>query len=340
MRNSERRSSISNRDPSGAMLPPLIPRSLDSFRGEAARRRGFTLVELVVVLAIIAVLVAMIVPGANAMLRDRKITDAETLLQGMLKTARADALRAEAVETGLLFFVDASGRQRIVGLRKEARHIGEPAWENVFIINADRSFALPDPIRVVPRYAIEPDDPQNQPRRFSDTELANNDFNQPPPPYNEPQRHRNVFSMIYAPDGQLVVGRDVLVLDEDADSDGFGDVTDMTVNQPQAPAQKYYTRDDQSKEFPPEKTGKTVPVLNPPPEEEFLFIVVDPDNAQTALNFASVDGLLVYDDDVFREQSDPAGKRAYLLESARPYYVNRYTGEIIPGARGENATGS
>lgn len=307
-------------------------------RGSQEQRRAFTLVELVIVLAIVSLLLALIVPATNAMFRDRKFADAETLLQGMLKTARADALRAEGVETGLLFYLDAGGRQRVVGLRKETRHIGEPAWENVFVITPERTFALPAPIRVVPRYAVEPPDPDDDAHTFSDVELANNSFLDPTPPYNANQRHRNVFSMTYAGDGQLFVDRIVLVMDQDADGDGYGDVTDMFGAGKDDPADHYFDREGERQEFPPlNGLPSTVPDKKKPgvQEDEFPLVIVDPAEPKTALNFPSVDGLLVYDDDTFREQTDAAAKRAYLLETARPYYVNRYSGEVIPGPRGE-----
>ena len=57
---------------------------------------------------------------------------------------------------------------------------------------------------------------------------------------------------------------------------------------------------------------------------------------QTAINFPSVAGVLVYDDDLFGRLSDPEAKRDFLLRSARPLYVNRVTGQVLAGPLGQN----
>jgi hypothetical protein len=55
-----------------------------------------------------------------------------------------------------------------------------------------------------------------------------------------------------------------------------------------------------------------------------------------ALNFPSVDGLLLYDDSVFNEFTDEEEKREFLLSTGAPLYVNRMTGSLIRGPAGEN----
>ena len=65
------------------------------------------------------------------------------------------------------------------------------------------------------------------------------------------------------------------------------------------------------------------------------FLIFDELAGEVAINFPSVDGLLVYDNSVFRSLDLAEDKRDYLLESAQPFYVNRYTGAIIRGPRGE-----
>jgi len=212
-----------------------------------------------------------------------------------------------------------------------------PAWDSVFEITDDRSVSLPAPMRIVPRYVVDdPNDPLAKPYDvFADIELANNDFSTLPTGGNQAQRHRNVFSIVYSPDGNLLVNRKILIQDIDADDppDNRGDRTGFEVGpgdlsatidpDPTATTDEYYTRDDTQKKKLP--IGVAIP-----------FLVRDNSTDDTALNFSSVDGLLVYDDSLFNEITDPAQKRDFLLRTAQPLYVSRMTGNVIRGPIGEN----
>ena len=172
---------------------------------------------------------------------------------------------------------------------------------------------------------------------FDDLELANNSFDSPSAsPFDQAQRHRNFFTVIFSTSGELLVDRDVLIQDEDEDGDGLGDRTGLTVgigptlgNPTTLPTTiDYYLRDGVRASFLASQDGVIEPIE---------FLVVDPDPAQDiAINFPSVDGLLVYDDALFNELPDPATKRQFLLDTATPLYVSRYTGMVIRGPVGEN----
>jgi hypothetical protein len=211
-----------------------------------------------------------------------------------------------------------------------------PRWRNVFTVSGDRTYALPTPMRVVPRYAVC--GAQGTPTAcagydetsalFSAEELANNDFANPPTGTHVAQRHRNYFAIVYSPDGELEVDRDVLIRDVDADCDvekpTGGDITGIRVGAADCTAlvPNYFNW----------STNQAQPIGTP--GVEWLVTGAD-NNATNAINFPSVDGLLVYDDSLFNEAGDATAKRKYLLESAQPFYIQRLTGAVVRGPVGE-----
>ncbi len=348
---------------------PLVSRrtphgcSASVFRNRSSR--GFTLVELVVVVAIIAILVAVVVPGATSMWEQRKRADAETLIRGVLMTTRAAAVRETGVESGVLFYLDADGVQRMIAIEQDPNCLacpqedqtaadalkdqGIPELEicaNVFRVTGERAHQLSRPIRVVPRYVVENDrpGPADDFVTFSADELANNNLLNPPIGSNKNQRHRNYFTLVYSGAGQLVVGRNVLIRDDHlggpATSDlppgrGRGGITAIEIGHDPAQGcrkgakvKEYWGADDLKKTLDPRPSfGAGGPATVP-------YLVADA--ADVAINFPSVDGLLVYDDSLFESYSDPKDKRAALLDSAQPFYVNRLTGAVVQGPAGEN----
>ncbi|MCH8250929.1 MAG: hypothetical protein IID36_00600, partial [Planctomycetes bacterium] len=264
---------------------------------------AFTLVELVIVIAVIIVLTAVILPSVTELWAERKLADAENTLAGSLMTARRNALLADRGESGLLFVVDPDGVQTIYPIEHQNQKNPNTQTEYVlasrhrFVILDKQALTLPSPIRVVPRYAVLPgtgDDEDNW-LRFSAEELADNKFPEPamngPGPagdeYQEGQRHRNFFTIVFSNDGQLLVRRDVLIVDADADADGFGDRTGLLVSNPiQYGPQR---SEGAGTDIDPENTE--FPVIGD--------LIVDGASDLRAVNFPSVDGLLVYADSVF-----------------------------------------
>ncbi len=300
--------------------------------------RAFTLIELAIVVAIIVTIVTLIVPSATAMWENRKLVDAENVLRGLLSTARSHARRTSGLESGLFFYVDGNGVQRIVAIGQDEENAGSIAWQDVFRVNADRTYSFSAPFRAVPRYVVNPTgtDPNDAVYTFSVSELANDVSIESPTPsgVNQAQRHRNFFTMIYSKEGQLLIRRDVLILDEDRTGNGFGDVTGLLISYDKSgdlpDVDERFTQQDLKVNIDPTATGI--------PPEKIPYLVTDIDGI--AIDFPSVDGLLVYNNSAFSElTSDPslaAETRDFLLNTGQPFYVNRWTGAVVRGPLAEN----
>jgi len=320
-----------------------------------AAYRAFTLVEMIVVIAIVAILVVIGLPAAQQLWENQRRVDTVNMIQGMLTTARAKAIQGGEAETGLFFFVDDKNAQRVVSIRRAEpsrlndRLVSEGydapggagdsnyrrALENVFEVTLDRAYTIPSPIRVVPRYVVETkDDNQflDDWDLFTPAELANNTFEVLAAPADNNQRHRNFFTIVFTPGGEVRPKRDVLILDVDTlvDTQARGDVTGLRVGFDPTTGKgtvgRYYlpNRTAAFKQLGDGQTAVTLP-----------FLVHDADTADAAINFPSVDGLLVYDESLFNEFTDPNNKRDFLLRTAQPLYINRLTGAIVEGPVGE-----
>lgn len=333
-----------------------------------ARRGAFTLTELLVVIGIVVLLALAAVPAINQMWEQRKISEAETILRGALMNARQRALGT--TEAGLLFYLDSAGVQHVVLIQRtdeplSARYdeSGNPKYTTVDpldpsvrvdLISSSRfeivpgvQFTMPKPIRAAPSAALL--DPARNARRdrqlsferFSDAELVNNDFDAPVGLTGqeefEPQRHRNYFALVFSPLGQQLINRDILVYDEDGETDlagamGYqrGDLTGArtlpTVTKYAAGSYDFVQYKEKPRDLDASNTRANLAHL----------ITVTMAGEDVAANFASVRGVIVYDDGQFME-SAPGTHRQYLRETARPYYISPTTGDVIRGSIGSEA---
>ena len=317
-------------------------------------RQAFTLVEMVVVVAVVLVLVGLVLPAATTMWNQRRISEAQNTVQGLLRSARAKAFQGERGDVGLFFYLDDAGQQQVVTIARnpfdpddppdsaqatagageltaESAWRTDPCWRDVYTVASGGRQSMPASMRIVPRYAIA-EQPQNDPdshKYFSDEELASENFAAPIGNRDQAQRHRNYFSVLFSADGQVLPERDVLIRDLDRDSDdssapeyGKGDITGLEVSKKDNPPTGHYLANGQANVFGPDCN-------HPEP------VVVDP-GTQIALNFRSVDGLLVYDDSLFREAPAPADKRGVVVNTAQPFYIHHLTGAVVKGPAGEN----
>lgn len=312
--------------------------------------RAFTLVEMVIVLAIVLVLVTLVLPAASTMWRQRRVADAQNLISGLLMTARAQALQSDFGESGLFFYVDDKGTQRVAAINQDSQRVTiadagsrkrypyidpqlREAWANVFSVVPGKTYALPSPMRVVPRYVVDrPDDarfaslPNASSLTFSDEELVNNDvYRTAAPNSDQAQRHRNFFTIVYDANGRLEIGRDVYVRDIDSDptANPGGDITGLRVPPSSTMVENGFAL-NATQAVPLDPTGQSVTV-------DQLVI----DDSQTAITFPSVDGVMVYDDSEFALAGDATQKRELVVNSGQPFYVHRVTGTVVRGPIGE-----
>lgn len=295
----------------------------------AGHRKGLTLVEMIVVVAIIVVLLAAALPTLNATWDERKAADTETKLRGALASVRARALNDR--ERGLLFVVDPVTDSQLLyeivadpydpndpaDMGTDGPAASEQAAANRFRVVDTRVIRMPRPYRVVPRYVLE--DPSGDPGKvWSEDELARTDYRAST---DEAQRHRNFFTAIFRPDGELRVGRSVLIRDPDkAGDDDLGDLTGLPV----ADTAKWWQYD-----VDPPGVKDLDPVAGNLGLQDVLV-----DELDVAINFPSVDGFLVYSDAVFADQPTPADGRQHLIDRGEPLFVARLSGEVIRGTAG------
>ena len=337
----------------------IIPHS--AFRIPHSPRCGaFTMVEMVVVVAIIVILVTLVAPAASTLWAERKQAQTENAIQGLLMSARARAVQSDGRESGFLVFLDEEGNQHLAPIERIHRDadivhrvesclpqnqrgvfgglldpLGQVAWQNIFVIRDEPDQVLPAPMRIIPRYAVDREgaNPATRHLAFSDAELSNHDFANPPG--DQAQRHRNFFSIVFSTSGELLINRDVLIMECNADhaetaaaGSKLGDRTNLAIGAASPYVSTYFSRD------PNGPTGTETPIDIGASSNTFPNLIVAGDSQTTAINFASVDGLLVYDDAAFRELPD-AEKRTLLERAARPIYIARYTGTVVRGPLGE-----
>jgi hypothetical protein len=320
---------------------------------------------MVVVVAIITILVALVVPAAATLWNQRKLADAENTIQGLLMNARAKAVAA-GTKHGLFFFVDGEGVQQVRLIRQVdvvdlARRdlLGldpKDTWnyvsatagyrltlENVYEIAEGRSGSIPAPIRASPRYIVAPTGPENW-DFFSDPEVGNNTFASLSGGTDNAQRHRNYFTLVFGTEGQLLVREPVLIIDqnkvnraarfEDNPEIGIGDITGLPVGDNSTnPKDPYEPTVDEF--YPDQDPGQPPECIDPDRTrcQKVSLLIVDDKNV--AINFPSVDGVLVYDDSLFVQFPTDKDKRAYLERTGQPMYVSRHTGTVLRGPVGD-----
>lgn len=300
------------------------------------RHSAFTIMEMVIVVAIIVVLVTLVIPNVSALWNQRKLADAENTISGLLTSTRAKALQS-GHDRCLLFFVDDQNVQRVVTIVQDPAKASDPSgsglkWQNIFVVSDERGYSIPSPMRAVPRSVIYREEDEGDMTTYSTLEIANTDFARPATA-DSIHRHRNFFSICYAGDGRLLVGRDVLLLEKDDDGNRIGDITGLAVGEP-SEVKDYHAVEGQGSSA--QAVKKQIDPLGGTSMKDGEYVVSDAIAGNVAINFPSVDGLLIYDDSLLAGIETPDDKRKYLLDYGQPFYIHRMTGAVVRGPVAEN----
>jgi prepilin-type N-terminal cleavage/methylation domain-containing protein len=314
-----------------------------------ASRKGFTLIELVVVIGVISLLVAISLPSVSGLITDSNRAGAVNTIKGLIKSARARA--TNNVESGLFFFLE-NGVQKIVfieaypadftdsnndpsddpDLNFDGSNAPIVEWDAAdrFRIAADQVYRIPRPYRFAPLAVL--DDPEAT-GDWTDRELSNDVYddwaflndNDPSTEADGSENHRNFFTILFGSDGRLIVGRTVFISDmpdaediiELAQDGASGKVTRLFVNN----CRNFQDVEGDQGNF---SNGVGLPHV--------VFSSDGSNNNRVALNFPSVDGALLYDDEIFQNTSEDAGaRRTFLTDAGRPFFISPLSGAVIAG---------
>lgn len=300
----------------------------------ASVRRGFTLVEMVVVVAIIVLILGITLPAVSRMWDERKESSAINTLQGAIRVARRIASTPDRGEAGLFFMVDALGSQHIYIIEQEplsstddlTRIEAELASANRFRIVDGRDYTIAKPFRIAPVETVnraEAVAADNDYLKFSLEELAYNGFEQPPAhDWQSGQLNRNFFVVVFDKSGALTYQRPVLIHDPNEDGENgnnlLGDRTGLKVGD----VDKFCDLEQSNCEDP-------LDLIENNNDAELKDMVLAPGNADIALTFASYRGFVLYDDETFNRLVDPQNKQQYLVDHGQPFYIVGLRGQLV-----------
>jgi prepilin-type N-terminal cleavage/methylation domain-containing protein len=164
------------------------------------RHAGFSLIEMIVVIGIVALVTAMVMPILPQMLKSNRQGAARDLIRGYLTLARAHAAQTQKY-AGIRFQPSAKGVQYMVLIE-----YGDDVSNGARFVAAAKTkpIALPDGIGVISTEVMSPPNPFTPDGYLSQYPY---DIDHSPPPYPDSMYCLNgarTFSIIFSPTGQLV----------------------------------------------------------------------------------------------------------------------------------------
>lgn len=182
------------------------------------RRKSFTLVEMVVVIAVIIIISTLIFPAITTMWRDAQVKNSHHKIAGLLRTARARSLSLHHMSYGVLFYVDPTYNHQVaVCIDALAYPITEDErWPDVidrFRVDTKNPylFTMDDFVRIAP-FSVA--------LGWENDDLLNDDY--------RAGKQRNFFAIIFRR-GERVYSCPYILYDVDEDDDGFGDTLRLPV---------------------------------------------------------------------------------------------------------------
>ena len=303
--------------------PPIQPDVTPTAAGKLlASRNSFTIIELVVVLTIIALLMTVVLPGISDMWEQRKIASAHNTLIGAINLAKMTALE-KRTESGLFFALD-EDVQRIYPIESAQDPDNRAETQYTFKAVDGKVITMPKPMRAAPLNVFERGTGlfgmALDVATWSPNEIANDDYRDRDTTLSYlkgPQRHRNFFTLIFSSEGELIVNRDVIVQDT-----WEATFTSQTFPTGGAPGPKTGLIVHDTLKMPLyNTTDDDVPV-------DTEYAIVDSQSNPDAVNFKSVNGVVLYNEDVLKMQGDMTLQLKYMHERTRPLFVHPITGTI------------
>ena len=181
------------------------------------QHRSFTLVEMVVVIAIIIIILTMVLPAFSTMWREAQVNSSNHKIEGLLRVARGRSLTLHHTAYGVLFYVDPTYNHQVAVFIDALTYVAsDEVWPDVidrFVVDTKNPylFTMDDFVRVAP-FSVA--------LGWENDDLLNDDY--------RAGKQRNFFAIIFQ-QGERAHSFPFILYDVDKDEDGLGDTLRLPV---------------------------------------------------------------------------------------------------------------